>query len=96
MEPTIGGPWRACATICAVNDARAADAVDHLQAAALELIEATRAFLDVLEDFIGDRERFAEVADIVGAAASAAARVAHPGGESSPAERSRVERIAVS
>ena len=79
-----------------MNDARAADAVDHLQAAALELIEAARAFLDVIEDFVGDRDRLAEVADIVSAATGAAARVAGPGPRSAPGGQAGVERIAVS
>jgi hypothetical protein len=59
-----------------VHEARATEAVDHLQAAALELIEAARAFLDVLEELVGDRERFDEATDVLGAAAGAAARFA--------------------
>jgi hypothetical protein len=59
-----------------VNEARATEAVDHLQAAALELIEAARAFLDVLEELVGDRERFGDATDVMGAAAGAAARIA--------------------
>jgi hypothetical protein len=80
-----------------VNDERAADAVDHLQAAALELIEAARAFLDVIEELVGDRERLADVADVVSTATAAAARAARQGADivrSQPGER--VERIAVS
>jgi hypothetical protein len=80
-----------------VNDVRATEAVDHLQAAALELIEAARAFLDVLEELVGDRDRLADVADVVGAAAGAAARVARMGDDGSPSESgSKVERIRVS
>jgi hypothetical protein len=37
-----------------VNEERAHDAVEHLQAAALELIEAARAMLDVAEDMVKD------------------------------------------
>jgi hypothetical protein len=59
-----------------MQEARATDAVDHLQAAALELIEAARAFLDVLEELVADRERFGEATDVVGAAAAVAARIA--------------------
>src|SRR5690606_2367569 len=51
-------------------------AVDHLQAAALELIETARAFHDSLEDLVSDRERMAETVDAVGSVASAAARAA--------------------
>jgi hypothetical protein len=50
------------------------DGVDHLQAAARELIDAARAFLDVVEELVGDRDRLAEVAETVGAMAGAAAR----------------------
>jgi hypothetical protein len=37
-----------------VNEQRAHDAVGHLQAAAIELIAAARAFLDVAEDLVRD------------------------------------------
>jgi hypothetical protein len=40
-----------------VGDERAAEGVEHLQAAALELIAAARAFLDVAEDVVTDPER---------------------------------------
>ena len=56
-----------------INDERAAEGVDHLQSAALELIQAARAFLDVAEDLVHDRER---VADVVATAASLADVVA--------------------
>jgi hypothetical protein len=80
-----------------VNDERAADAVDHLQAAALELIEAARAFLDVLEELVGDRDQLADVADVVSTAAGAAARVVRHGTDTvRPQGPSGVERIAVS
>jgi hypothetical protein len=80
-----------------VNDVRANDAIDHLQAAALEMIEAARAVLDVIEELVGDRDRLAEVADAVSTAAGAAARAArHGAGSDSSEERSGVERIAVS
>jgi hypothetical protein len=80
-----------------VDDVRAAEAVDHLQAAALELIEAARAFLDVLEELVGDRERVAEMADVVSRAAAGAARLARNGsGSGASREQPGVERIAVS
>jgi hypothetical protein len=37
-----------------VNDERAAEGLEHLQNAAVELIEAARAFLDVAEDLVRD------------------------------------------
>ena len=48
-----------------MSDERAADGVDHLQRAALELISATRAFLDVAEEVVTDRDKVAEVVDLV-------------------------------
>jgi hypothetical protein len=61
-----------------VNDERAAEAVDHLQAAALELIEAARAFLDVAEELVSDRDRLSDLADTVGEMAVAAGRLVRP------------------
>ncbi|MFN8039228.1 MAG: hypothetical protein U0Q07_08470 [Acidimicrobiales bacterium] len=58
---------------------RAAEAVDHLQTAALEMIAAARAFLDVVEDVVADREKVAEVVATVGTVADAAARAATRG-----------------
>ena len=37
-----------------MNDERAVEGLEHLQNAALELIEAARAFLDVAEDLVRD------------------------------------------
>jgi hypothetical protein len=61
-----------------VNDERTADAVDHLQAAALELIEAARAFLDVVEELVSDRERLTDISEAVGEVALAATRLVRP------------------
>jgi hypothetical protein len=58
---------------------RAAEAVDHLQAAATELIAAARAFLDVVEDVVADRDKVAEVVATVGDVADVAARAARGG-----------------
>lgn len=74
-----------------MEDPRGADGVEHLQAAARELVAAARSFLDVVEDVVEDPERFQGAArgvvsllrDGVGAAADAAAaasaRAAHGG-----------------
>jgi hypothetical protein len=59
-----------------VTDQRAAKGVEHLQAAAREMIEAARAFLDVAEDFVADEERLASVADAVATVARGARRAA--------------------
>lgn len=85
---------------------RAGEGVDHLQAAALELIDAARAFLDVVEELVGDRDRLAEVAETVGTMAGLAARAVartRPGPETAPdrsppgseGDPSRVQRITV-
>jgi hypothetical protein len=62
-----------------VNDERAAEGLDHLQAAAMEMISAARAFLDVAEDFVADRDKVAEIAHVIGSAAQGAARAARDG-----------------
>lgn len=68
-----------------MSEERAADGVDHLQRAALEMIAATRAFLDVAEEVVADRDKVAEVvtlvSDVAGSAAAGArrARAERPG-----------------
>ena len=80
-----------------MNDERAVEGLEHLQNAALELIEAARAFLDVAEDLVRDP---AAAATIVHAAATfarlvATAPEAPPRPEESP-ENGRVRHIRVS
>jgi hypothetical protein len=48
---------------------RAGEGLDHLQAAALEMIAAARAFLDVAEDLVVDRAKVAGVVDAVASVA---------------------------
>jgi ParB-like chromosome segregation protein Spo0J len=81
-----------------MSDERAAEGVDHLQAAALEAIEAARAFLDVLEEFAGDREKVAQAVEAVGSFAQAAARAGSTTHETTQndAASDEVQRIAVS
>jgi hypothetical protein len=55
-----------------MNDERAAEGLDHLQAAALEMIAAARAFLDVAEDLVADRDKVSEVVAAFGTIADAA------------------------
>ncbi|HEX2850921.1 MAG TPA: hypothetical protein VHN98_10225 [Acidimicrobiales bacterium] len=70
-----------------MSDERAKEGVEHLQAAALEVISAVRAFLDVAEQVVREPGRAAAFAsDLVdlgrmaaGAAAAAAAPSAAPG-----------------
>jgi hypothetical protein len=59
-----------------MNDDRAAEGLDHLQSAALEMIQAARAFLDVAEDLVADRDKVAEVVSAFGSVADAATRAA--------------------
>jgi hypothetical protein len=49
------------------TDDRAREGLEHLQAAARELIQAARAMLDVAEDLVNDPEAVASVAGTVGA-----------------------------
>lgn len=61
------------------TDPRVAAGVEHLQTAARELIGAARAFLDVIEEVVEDREKVADVFAAVGDATRAAARAARQG-----------------
>lgn len=80
-----------------MNDERAVEGFEHLQNAAIELIEAARAFLDVAEDLVRDP---AAAATIVHAAATlgrlmATAPVPGPRSGGAP-EDGRVRHIRVS
>lgn len=48
-----------------MDERRSAEGVEHLQAAARELLGAARAFLDVVEDVVEDSERFSGAAATV-------------------------------
>ena len=80
-----------------MNDERAAEGIEHLQNAALEIIEAARAFLDVAEDLVRDP---AAAATIVHAAATlgriVGAAPAAPGTGETPDGEGRVRHIRVS
>lgn len=71
-----------------MKDERAAEGLDHLQAAALELIHAARAFLDVAEDLVADPEKVAEVVAALGTVADVATRAAKSRGDHA-ADRAR-------
>jgi hypothetical protein len=82
----------------------ARDALDHLQAAARELIAAARAALDVAEGLVDDPEVVASVAGTAGrighvlrafAGERAAAWVTSDGETGDPAAGSQVERIII-
>ena len=80
-----------------MNDERAVEGLEHLQNAALELIEAARAFLDVTEDLVRDP---AVAATIVHAAATVGRLMATgpvpPPRADEPPEDGRVRHIRVS
>ena len=59
-----------------MKDERANQGLDHLQAAALEMIHAARAFLDVAEDVVSDQHKVAEIVEVLGSVADAATRAA--------------------
>jgi len=87
------------------HDERAAEGLEHLQAAARELIAAARAFLDVAEDVVADRDKIAEVVSAFGTIAEAAGqatrdasrrRAGAPGTDEDEPPTDRVQRIKVS
>ena len=81
-----------------MNDERAAEGLDHLQAAALEMIAAARAFLDVAEDLVADRDKVSEVVAAFGTIADAAtqatrdAKQRRQGPDADPARRQAAPR----
>jgi hypothetical protein len=79
-----------------MNEEKAHEVVEHLQAAALELIEAARAMLDVAEDMVKDP---AELRALAAAAAHFAGTVSAAGGAAHAAKSNgdrRVQHIRVS
>ena len=58
-----------------MNEQRAREGVEHLQAAALEVIASLRAFLDVAESIVRDPAQAANVAGMADDIAGAAQRV---------------------
>ncbi len=61
-------------------DDKAREGIDHLQAAAKEMIQAARTMLDLVEDLVDDPATVQEVVGNLGSfAAAAAARVRHAG-----------------
>jgi len=77
-----------------MNEQRGHEVVEHLQAAALELIAAARALLDVAEDLVKDPAEVLEMAAGLAAAAAEVQRRAQ--GSPGPAPGPKVERIRVS
>ena len=83
-----------------MSDDRARQGVEHLQAAAIEMIAAFRAFLDVAEEVVRDPGAVTALATSLVETARAAAPSPSDPGAGSPAEGSpaepRVSRIRVS
>ncbi len=81
------------------GDPRVDAGLEHLQAAAMELIGAARSFLDVIEDVVRDRDKMADAMTAVGSVVEAAARGARRAGVDLGAERrpdrDRVQTIPV-
>jgi hypothetical protein len=79
------------------TDDRAREGLEHLQAAARELIQAARAMLDVAEDLVNDPEAVASLAGTVGTlgdlvrARRPAAQKPSPDGDDSSVERITVQ-----
>jgi hypothetical protein len=76
---------------------RAAEGLGHLQTAALELIAAARAFLDVSEELVRDPGTADAISAAISSLANAARTAAARAGTAPERERSdHVERIRVS
>jgi hypothetical protein len=92
------------------DDRSTAEGIDHLQAAASEMIAAARSFLDAVEGVVHDRDAVASVVDTLSTVAHAASQAASrvrpprdrpaPGGGTRPDDgddgSSRVQHIRVS
>ena len=70
------------------------EGVEHLQAAALELIQAARSFLDVAEDVVKDPGAVMDLVAVLALQAQAATR-ARPSSRKDDGGDGRVERIRV-
>ncbi|HEX6425789.1 MAG TPA: hypothetical protein VFZ79_20025 [Acidimicrobiales bacterium] len=66
--------------------ARAREGVEHLQAAARELIEAARAALDVAEEWVNDPESLASLAGTLTVVGDVAKRLTGTGGQPRPGQ----------
>ena len=75
-----------------MNEERARQGIEHLQAAAIEVISAVRAFLDVAEDVVRDPGAAAAMAASVVESVRPTPPTADGGAETEP----RVTRIRVS
>lgn len=79
-----------------MNEERAREGVEHLQSAAVEVIAAVRAFLDVAEAVVRDPGAAAAAASRLVDTARAAATPPAPGARETDEPTPRVTRIRVS
>jgi hypothetical protein len=81
------------------GDDKVQDGIEHLQAAAREVIKATRSLLDAAEDLVEDPKSVQDiVATVTAVAQAAAARFRTPGGtpDGDDGDDGPVQRIQVS
>lgn len=85
-----------------MDDARAREGLEHLQAGVLELIAAARALLDVAEDLVRDPGTAAAVTSVVSTVARVVSGAATPAGRAEQEQPDRaggggtVQRIRIS
>jgi hypothetical protein len=77
---TSGSPEPSAAGPATDVHERARQGIEHLQAAARELIEAARAALDVAEELVNDPESVASLAGVVASVGDLTRRVSGAGG----------------
>jgi hypothetical protein len=80
------------------DDDKVREGIEHLQAAAREVIEATRSLLDAAEELLDDPRALQEIVTSVTSLAQAAAARLRPSGASNVGDDgdSQVQRIKVS
>lgn len=79
-----------------MSDERATEGLGHLQRAAMEMIAAARAFLDVAEEVVADPDKVADVVSVVSTMATAAAAKGRASTGHAPFPSPGVEHIDVS
>jgi len=79
-----------------MSDERTAEGLGHLQRAAMEMISAARAFLDVAEELVADPDKVADVVSVVSTMATSAAAKGRAATGQPPNPTPGVEHIDVS
>lgn len=78
------------------GDDKVHDGIEHLQAAARELIKAARSLLDAAEELVDDPRSVQDIVATLTTLATAAAARLRPPGSTPDGEESQVQRIRVS